>query len=65
MSRISLKAARINAGLTQAEVGKEIGKSAYTLSKYEKGESIPKWDVFEKLCNLYGFRVDDIFLPGR
>ena len=65
MSKIGLRAARANAGLTLEEVGKVIGKSAYTIAKYEKGESVPKWDVFNKLCNLYGFNVDDIFLPEQ
>jgi len=63
MSQISLKAARVNKGLTLTEVGEAVNLSAYTLSKYERGEAMPRWDVFVRLCRLYELPLDAIFLP--
>ena len=38
MFQITLKAARVNAGLTQTDVAKAIGKSKSTVLKWEKGK---------------------------
>ena len=63
MTQISIRAARLNAGLTLEDVSKQTNISAYTLGKYEKGESMPKWDVFVNLCRIYNVPVTDIFIP--
>lgn len=57
---ISMKAARVNAKLTQRQVANAVGISKNTLSNYEKGKSIPKVDIAKKLADLYGMRVSDI-----
>ena len=48
--------ARRNAGLTQAQVGKAVGLSQSTLSKYEiRGARVVGWYLWiNKLCGLYG-----------
>lgn len=51
--RISLKAARINADMTQEEVAKSIGISKVTLIKWENGDTVPTADKAEKLSELY------------
>ena len=62
--KISLKAARTNAGLTQKEAADSLGVSNKTVGKWEKGESFPGANVIPKICDLYGASYDDIiFLP--
>lgn len=51
--RISLAAARVNAGLTQKEVAEAIGISNVTLIKWENGETVPTADKAEQLARLY------------
>ena len=61
--QISMKAARVNAGLRQKEAAEQLGVSNKTLINWEKGLSYPRIDQFQKLAALYGVTVDDIFLP--
>lgn len=62
--KLTLKAARVNAGLTQEEVGKEVGKSKNTIANYENGKSMPDMKTGKALAALYGLSVDDLnFLP--
>lgn len=62
--KITLRAARVNAGLTQDEVAKEVKKSKNTIVSYEKGRSVPDIETGKALAKLYGMSVDDIiFLP--
>ena len=51
--KLTLKAARVNAGLTQKELAKLMGISEVTLIKWEKsdGKDIKLGD-FEKLCKI-------------
>ena len=65
MSKMSLKAARVNAGMTLEDVSKRTHISKYTLSKYEQGISSPRWDTFLLLCSLYKQSCADIFVPTR
>lgn len=62
MPKITLKAVRVNAGLTQKEAAKRIGISYQTLSEYEKDASKIKLVTIEKMCTLYGIPIDCIFL---
>lgn len=62
MPKITLKAARVNAGLTQKEAAKRIGISYQTLSEYEKDASKIKLVTIAKMCTLYGIPIDCIFL---
>ena len=62
--KISLKAARVNANLTQEDVAKKVKKSKNTIVNYEKGKSAPDIETGKALANLYGVSIDDlIFLP--
>ena len=63
--KISLKAARVNAGLTQDDVAKVTKKSKSTIVNYEKGRTSPDMETGKMLANLYGVSIDDlIFLPN-
>lgn len=57
---ITLKAARVNAGLTQAEVEKKTGFARSTLVRWENGKGFPRIDDLTTLCELYGVPVDCI-----
>ena len=57
---ILLKAARINAGKTQEEAGKYVGKSKMTIRSYESYKSKPDVETAMKIAEFYGMSVDDI-----
>ena len=57
---IKMKAARVNANLSQQEAAEALGISRSTLQNYEKGKTIPRLSIAEKIANVYGVSVDDI-----
>lgn len=65
MPQITLKAARVNAGLTQAEAAKKIGVSVSTLKNWEKGVTFPKQPHILKICEVYGIQYDHIFFDQK
>lgn len=63
--QITLKAARVNVGLTQNDVATKIGINKGTLVNYEKYRTIPDVETAKKLAKIYGLSVNDlIFLPS-
>ena len=65
MAKITLKAARVNAGLTQKGAADKIGISNKTLHNWENGRSFPDVMQVNALCEAYGILYDDIiFLPS-
>ena len=58
--KITLKAARVNAELTQDAVAEKLRKSKNTIVSYEKGRSIPDIETGKALAKLYGVSVDDL-----
>ena len=63
--QISLKAARVNANLTQKQAANGIGVDVSTISSWESGKTSPKAVSLEALCHLYGVTVDSIFLSDK
>lgn len=63
--QISLAAARVNAGLTQAEVAKALKVGKQTILSWEKGKSEPKMSQSRELSDLYKIPLDFIFLPHK
>lgn len=57
---IHLKAARVNAGLTQDMVVERLGINKNTLISYEKYRTMPDIETAKKLAELYGTTVDNI-----
>ena len=51
---------RQKAGLTQAELGEKLNYSDKTVSKWERGESIPDAYVLTRLAEIYGLTVHDL-----
>lgn len=65
--KITLKAARTNAGLTQADAAKKLNVNKKTLSNWENGISVPKADKIDAICSLYSVSYDSIifFVPNN
>lgn len=64
-----LRAARVNAGMTQDEVLRKIYQdtgirvAVSTLSRWEQEKTFPTAPMFRELCKIYGCRMDDILIP--
>lgn len=58
--RITLKAARINKGLTQNEMASELSVTKKTVGSWENGLTMPKADKIDPICNLLGVSYDNI-----
>ena len=65
MLKITLAAARVNAGFTQKEVADMLDVSNKTICSWDKGKSFPAPRQIDMLCELYGISYDNIiFLPS-
>lgn len=61
---MTLKAARVNCGLTQEEAAKRIGVSLYTIGNWESYKTFPDALQILKIQDVYNVCYDDlIFLP--
>lgn len=60
MKRFSLRAARVNARLSQKEAAKKLEISNKTLCSWENGKTYPDQPMIEKVCALYGVTYDMI-----
>ena len=61
--KISLKAARVNANLSQENVAKKMEKSKVTINNWENGKTEIDYGNLTELCRLYSVTMDDIILP--
>jgi len=63
MLKISMKAARVNAGLTQKQMGELLNRNNNTVMAWERGHKIPRADEFQKYCEICGVETSDVLLP--
>ena len=63
-TKITLKAARTIAGLTQPELAEIVGVSRAAIQSWEAGKSIPRFDQAKKICELANISLDVLFLPS-
>lgn len=63
--KISLAAARVNAGMTQKEVAKILHKTPQTIVNWENGRSLIDMANFTVLCELYKIPQSFIFVPNK
>lgn len=64
--KMTLEAARVNAGFTQKEAADRLSISNVTLCNWEKGKSFPNVQQIDALCKLYGVSYDNLnFLPSN
>lgn len=59
--RISLAAARVNAGFQQKEAAAALGISPLTLARWERGETVPNYEMVQRIVDLYRYPADYIF----
>ena len=65
MVKITMEAARVNAGLTQQELADKMGVSRSTVINVENGYSEVKPVYLYAFCHVIGLTEDDILLPIR
>ena len=58
--QITLAAARVNAGLTQEDVAKDLHVSKNTIVAWEKGTTQPTITQAKRLSALFAFPLDNI-----
>ena len=63
--KITLEAARVNAGLTLKQASKKIGVSVATLHKWEKDSSSVKVSDVQKIEKTYNYPNEFIFFGKR
>ncbi|MBD0403233.1 helix-turn-helix domain-containing protein [Flammeovirga sp. EKP202] len=56
---------RIKSDLTLDQVADAIGKTAITVSRYERGERVPDGTALFELSNLYGCSMDSLFEDNK
>lgn len=59
--KITLEAARVNAGYNQKTAAKLLHVDPYTLRNWEKGNTSPTWKKVEEIEKLYKISKDNIF----
>jgi len=59
--KITLEAARVNAGFTQKEVAEKLNVNVGTVQNWESGKTKPSIEKFAALCNLYACPMDVIY----
>lgn len=57
MPKITIKAARVNAGLTQKQAAEKLGIAYQTLSKYESDPSDITLELLDKMSKVYGIAM--------
>lgn len=58
--KITLKAARVNAELSQKEAAEALNVNVSTLQNYETGKTIPDWEMVKRIEQVYSFPADFI-----
>ena len=64
MLKITLAAARVNAGYTQQEIADKLNVAISTIRNWEKGKTFPTQPAIESMCELYGLPYDCIDFLG-
>lgn len=62
---ITLKAARVNAGMTQLQLAQRVGTTKNTISNYERYITIPDMEMGKRIAEACGCTVNDLrFKPN-
>lgn len=60
MERMSMKAARIDRGMTQEEFASALNVTKKTVGSWENGKTKPRLDKIEAICNVLERPYDSI-----
>lgn len=63
--QISLKAARVNADMTQKEWARVLDVTLDTVLNWEKGKTEPRYSQLKQISQLSGIPMDFIFIPMK
>ena len=63
LDQITMKAARVNAGLTQKQMADRMHRNNNTVMAWERGHKMPRADEFKKYCEICGVETSDVLLP--
>ncbi|MEK5070834.1 helix-turn-helix domain-containing protein [Sporosarcina sp. FSL K6-1508] len=63
--KMTLRAARVNAGMTLVASSKQLSVNKDTLSKYERDSSNIPRSLLVKIENLYNVNANDIFFGNE
>ncbi len=58
--KLTLKAARVNVGITQDDAAQRFGVSKRTLVNWEQGRTFPDVSKIKMIEKVYGVKYDDI-----
>lgn len=65
MDKISMAAARVNAGLSQEQIAEKMGISRPYYADLENGKREIKPVYFYAFCHIVNMSESDVFLPER
>lgn len=65
MPKITLKAARVNAGLTQDDVAHEMHRTKQTIVNWESGATDIKYNDLVALSDLYEMPIEYLKVPEK
>ena len=63
--KITLKAARVNANLSQRKAAELLNICPDTLRNYESGTTVPDWDKVADIERVYGYPADFILFTRK
>lgn len=63
MAKLTMKAIRVNAGMTQQELADSMGVSRASVIAWETGKTNISTVYLMAFCYVTGTRIDDVFLP--
>lgn len=63
--KITLAAARVNAGMTQKDVAERLNVTAQTVRAWETGKTVPKSAVLLALSRIYEIPSEVFSVPKR
>lgn len=58
--KLTLRAARVNAGLTQEAASKALNVDRTTVIRWESGAAWPQARKIPQICELYGIQEDEL-----
>ncbi|MDY4739379.1 helix-turn-helix transcriptional regulator [Absicoccus porci] len=61
MERMTLKAARVNAGMTQEDLAEAIGVHRQTVAKWEENPQLMSIETANKVCKVLNVKFHQIF----
>ncbi len=65
MPKITLKAARVNAGMTQDDVARVLHRTKQTIVNWETGVTDIRYNDLHALSDLYEMPIEYIKIPER